>query len=297
MTREKRVPLFQRLPEIYRIKDAEQQPPDQLRAYLELVEDAFGAIHENIESLYHDLFIETCDDWVIPYIGDLLGTSSSQRRGADAARGRGRHDCAAPAQGNTRRDRVAGLQPDDAGAFIVSSCARIWSGTSTSTISGRTTAAGRPTRLAARRSQSEYETADRDSRWHRDAARSGAADAAQHAFRSLRAHRGPAAAGQRQHSLQPAESRDLSLAPRRLSHTRYQAGLQTRCDGAVAGRRARSRARFVSVSIRSIVRIWASEQRKEPVRLFNTNLVAHQRPTRRLVSIARTTAAGRLQSR
>ncbi len=69
------VPLFSRLPEIYRIKDAEQFPPDQLRDYLALVEDAFGAIHENIESLYHDLFIEFSDDWVIPYIGDLLGTS------------------------------------------------------------------------------------------------------------------------------------------------------------------------------------------------------------------------------
>ena len=72
---EKRVPLYERLPEIYRIKDEEQQPPFQLRSYLALIEEAFGAIHENIESLYHDLFIETSDDWVIPYIGDLLGTS------------------------------------------------------------------------------------------------------------------------------------------------------------------------------------------------------------------------------
>jgi hypothetical protein len=70
-----RVPLFQRLPEIYRIKDAELFPPNQLRDYLALVEEAFSSIHENIEALYHDLFIETCDDWVIPYIGDLLGTS------------------------------------------------------------------------------------------------------------------------------------------------------------------------------------------------------------------------------
>jgi hypothetical protein len=70
-----RVPLFDRLPEIYQIKDAEGRPPDQLRSYLSLVEAAFGAIHENIESLYEDLFIETCDDWVIPYIGDLLGVS------------------------------------------------------------------------------------------------------------------------------------------------------------------------------------------------------------------------------
>jgi hypothetical protein len=71
----KRVPLFTRLPEIYRIKDVQQFPPDQLRDYLALVETAFGAIHENIEDLYHDLFIEFCDEWAIPYIGDLLGTS------------------------------------------------------------------------------------------------------------------------------------------------------------------------------------------------------------------------------
>lgn len=72
---EKRVNLYERLPEIYRIRDAEQQPPGQLKSYISLVEEAFGEIHKNIESLYHDFFIETCDDWVIPYIGDLLGTS------------------------------------------------------------------------------------------------------------------------------------------------------------------------------------------------------------------------------
>lgn len=71
----KKVSLYDRLPEIYKIKDMEQLPDSQLKNYLSLVEDVFGAIHENIESLYHDLFIETSDDWVIPYIGDLLGTS------------------------------------------------------------------------------------------------------------------------------------------------------------------------------------------------------------------------------
>ncbi len=82
---EKRVELYRRLPEIYRIKDeslpelylhgGERVAAYQLRSYLEPVEAMFSAIHENIESLYHDLFIETCDPWVIPYIGDLLGTS------------------------------------------------------------------------------------------------------------------------------------------------------------------------------------------------------------------------------
>jgi hypothetical protein len=70
-----RVSLYDRLPEIYRIRDQEQDPPGQLQAYLSLVEDAFGEIHKNIESLYHDLFIDTCDEWVIPYIGDLLGVT------------------------------------------------------------------------------------------------------------------------------------------------------------------------------------------------------------------------------
>jgi hypothetical protein len=70
-----RVPLFERLPEIYQTRDAEQSPPDQLRAYLAAVEFVFGKLHENIGQLYEDLFIDTCDDWVIPYLADLLGTS------------------------------------------------------------------------------------------------------------------------------------------------------------------------------------------------------------------------------
>jgi hypothetical protein len=85
MTAKKRVELYRRLPEIYRIKDeelpklyldnSEPMPAKQLLKYLAPVEDMFSAIHENIESLYHDLFIETCDPWVIPYIADLLGTT------------------------------------------------------------------------------------------------------------------------------------------------------------------------------------------------------------------------------
>ncbi|MGB3135410.1 MAG: hypothetical protein WBB18_01280 [Nodosilinea sp.] len=71
----KRVPLYDRLPQIYRIRDAEQSPPGQLQHYLATIEAVFGDIHANIEALYHDFFIDTCDEWVIPYIGDLLGTS------------------------------------------------------------------------------------------------------------------------------------------------------------------------------------------------------------------------------
>src|SRR5215472_6132464 len=73
------VPLYQRLPEIYRTRDQELKPVTQTRSYLEaylgLFEDVFGSLHGNIAQLYRDLFIETCDPWVIPYIGGLLGVS------------------------------------------------------------------------------------------------------------------------------------------------------------------------------------------------------------------------------
>ncbi|MES9852189.1 MAG: hypothetical protein ABW170_10190 [Candidatus Thiodiazotropha sp. L084R] len=67
--------LFQRLPEIYHIRDGEQYPAGQLRAFLDVLESVPAGMRDNIEALYHDLFIDTCDDWVIPYLADLLGTS------------------------------------------------------------------------------------------------------------------------------------------------------------------------------------------------------------------------------
>ena len=132
-----RVPLFERLPEIYRIKDASSLLPDQLRDYLALVEDAFGAIHENIEALYHDLFIEFCDEWAIPYIGDLLGTSHSE--GRDAGRCARmwpiRSRCAGAKARSARSSCWHSISP--AGVFTAWSCWRTWSGTSTSITSGR----------------------------------------------------------------------------------------------------------------------------------------------------------------
>ncbi len=67
--------LYDRLPEIYHLRDAEQSPPHQLKAYLDILDTVPEAIRDDIEALYHDFFIGTCSDWVIPYIADLLGTS------------------------------------------------------------------------------------------------------------------------------------------------------------------------------------------------------------------------------
>ncbi|MCB1852635.1 MAG: hypothetical protein KDI83_17960 [Gammaproteobacteria bacterium] len=67
--------LYARLPEIYHIRDGEQSPSGQLRAFLDILDSVPAGLRDNIEALYHDLFIDTCDDWVIPYLADLLGTS------------------------------------------------------------------------------------------------------------------------------------------------------------------------------------------------------------------------------
>ena len=43
------------------------------RADRRLIAQEFAALEENVEQLYDDQFIETCADWVAPYIGDLIG--------------------------------------------------------------------------------------------------------------------------------------------------------------------------------------------------------------------------------
>lgn len=63
--------LYNLLPAIYRIRDLKEG--GQLRALLGVIEDEMRALEEDIDGLYEDWFIETCADWVIPYIGDGLG--------------------------------------------------------------------------------------------------------------------------------------------------------------------------------------------------------------------------------
>lgn len=64
-------PLHELLPTVHRQRDAEQGGP--LRALLQVVEQEARALESDIEALYGDWFIETCDEWVVSYIGDLLG--------------------------------------------------------------------------------------------------------------------------------------------------------------------------------------------------------------------------------
>jgi hypothetical protein len=44
-----------------------------LRALLGVINEQVDAVEDDIASLYDNWFIETCEDWVVPYIGDLIG--------------------------------------------------------------------------------------------------------------------------------------------------------------------------------------------------------------------------------
>lgn len=80
--------LYNLLPSIYRIRDAEQGEP--LRSLLNIIDEQAQAVQDDIDGLYEDWFIETCADWVVPYIGDMVGNKPlheiEQLRRADVAK-------------------------------------------------------------------------------------------------------------------------------------------------------------------------------------------------------------------
>lgn len=63
--------LYDLLPAIYRMRDADAGYP--LRDLLRVLGAQADVLEQDIARLYDNWFIETCDDWVVPYIGDLLG--------------------------------------------------------------------------------------------------------------------------------------------------------------------------------------------------------------------------------
>ena len=63
--------LYNLLPSIYRMRDIKQGEP--LRALMSVIENELQLMERDIEGLYDNWFIETCEEWVVPYIGNLLG--------------------------------------------------------------------------------------------------------------------------------------------------------------------------------------------------------------------------------
>lgn len=75
--------LYDLLPAVYRQRDAElaadlslEQGP--LRDLIEILAGQATLLESDILQLYENWFIETCEPWVVPYIGDLIGVRGTQ---------------------------------------------------------------------------------------------------------------------------------------------------------------------------------------------------------------------------
>jgi hypothetical protein len=80
--------LYSRLPELYRTRDlaiARQRVPPStddvdalngapLFSLVRAIAGQVAALRQDMDDLWDNFFIETCDDWVVPYLGSLVGT-------------------------------------------------------------------------------------------------------------------------------------------------------------------------------------------------------------------------------
>lgn len=77
--------LYQLMPAIYRLRDAKQNYP--LRDLLRVIAEQVDLVEADIAQLYENWFVETCEDWVVPYLGDLVGYRPVHEAGEAGALG------------------------------------------------------------------------------------------------------------------------------------------------------------------------------------------------------------------
>ena len=82
--------LYDLLPAVYRLRDADQGYP--LKALLRVIAEQVNVVEDDIARLYDNWFIETAQDWLVPYIGDLVGYRPVHEAGepADVSTAEGR---------------------------------------------------------------------------------------------------------------------------------------------------------------------------------------------------------------
>jgi hypothetical protein len=79
--------LWGLLPAIYRALDTDQfNAVGPLRELVNRIGAQAAVLRRGLDRLWEDQSIETCDDWVIPYIGDLLATNLVANLGARSRR-------------------------------------------------------------------------------------------------------------------------------------------------------------------------------------------------------------------
>jgi hypothetical protein len=66
--------LWELLPSVYKAEDGLAGRPGTLRAFIELIAEQAALLRRSHDKLWDDAFIDLCDDWAVPYIGDLVAT-------------------------------------------------------------------------------------------------------------------------------------------------------------------------------------------------------------------------------
>jgi hypothetical protein len=103
-----RTELFDLLPLVYQQRDAEPGQGGALEALLRVLGEQHDVVAADLGRLYDDLFIETCAEWVVPYLGDLLGVRLLHPVGPGA--GRSRALVADTLDHRRRKGTLAGLE-------------------------------------------------------------------------------------------------------------------------------------------------------------------------------------------
>ena len=79
--------LWQLLPAVYRTADTDSfDSPGPLRELLSRIGAQIAVVRRSMDRMWADQSIETCANWVIPYLGDLLGTNLVSNLDARARR-------------------------------------------------------------------------------------------------------------------------------------------------------------------------------------------------------------------
>jgi hypothetical protein len=66
--------IWELIPAIYRHEDGLADPQDVLRSLVDVIAEQAGILREGQDRLWEDQFIDTCADWAVPYIAELLAT-------------------------------------------------------------------------------------------------------------------------------------------------------------------------------------------------------------------------------
>lgn len=62
--------LYELLPRLHAQRD---EPSGVLQALLAVIEEQRELLSDSVDQLYDDWFVETCQDWLVPYLGELVG--------------------------------------------------------------------------------------------------------------------------------------------------------------------------------------------------------------------------------